>query len=510
MFTTKKYHTLLLLLMLLAPYRLLSQVWEDFSDGDFNTNPSWTGDTADFRINNQQLQLYASGSDSSWLSFPYVMPLDDTITWQFWLRLAFSPTANNYAMVALYSDSANLLAASHYLVLAVIDPSASGKRIALFQDDSLLLRLDYSPSANNNPLRFKIQMTGNQLTVWIDTIGDSQTPCFSIAGMTTAVSASLPSTSHFGIYCHYTSSRSHLFYFDDIGINRSAAANDSTLQLLVPGDMLVSEVLFNPPHEGCDYVELYNHSDSAIALSRLYLAKMTGDSVVRLYPIATSGAVESHDFVVVTTDATWVKGTFPVHSPEKIVEVPTMPAYNDASGTVAISTRDTLLLDRFDYNEKMHSRLLRNREGVALERRSYDRPTQETNNWYSAASTAGFGTPTSRNSQSHEMLFVDDNFNIATPLFSPDGDGYNDLLDITWNLDECSLSANISIYDNQGRLVNKLARGALLGCQGSISWDGTNDNGNRCPRGNYLVVIEAYNESGTNQSWRRTVSLVRK
>ena len=160
--------------------------------------------------------------------------------------------------------------------------------------------------------------------------------------------------------------------------------------------------------------------------------------------------------------------------------------------------------------EKMHSRLLRDVEGVALERRSLSAPTQMAGNWYSAASTAGFGTPTAPNSQSHEFLFADDDFTIDNTLFSPDGDGYNDLLVINYRLEDCSLSANISVYDAAGRLVCKLARGAILGCWGSLSWDGVGDNGEKCPRGSYLLVIEAYNESGTSQNWRRTISLVRR
>ena len=508
---------LLLALLFAASPSARSQVWEDFGDGDFYNNPAWRGDTTDFRINsNHQLQLYTEGADSSQLSFPYTMPENDTLTWEFWIRLAFTPTYNNYALTTLYSDSADLLKASQYLMLALIDPSASGRKIGIYQNDSLLCHLPYSPNASNNPLRFRIQMSDRQrLDIWIDTIGNADTICYAYAGNTATISATLPSSAYFGLYCHYTSSRSKHFYIDDIGINADQIADTSTQDstvtpILSRSDVLVNEILFNPLPGGADYVELYNNTGTAIPLKELRLAKMDGDSITKLYTIADNGLLEPRRFAVVTTDAAYVTANYTVRHPDHLIEVTSMPNYNDDKGCVVVATAGGIILDRFDYNQNMHSRLIRDNEGVALERRSFNAATNEVSNWYSAASTAGYGTPTYNNSQSREFLFLDDMFYIENALFSPDGDGYNDLLDITYNLQRCDLAANISIFDAHGRELRQLERGILLGCQGVLTWDGLDDNGHQCPRGNYIFTIEAYNESGAKQSWRRRVSLVRK
>lgn len=276
------------------------------------------------------------------------------------------------------------------------------------------------------------------------------------------------------------------------------------------GDVLVSEILFNPIPGGSDYVELYNASDTAVELDVLHLARVSGDSIIKLFAIADAGLLYPHDYLVVTTDAAFVSANYTVRYPAKMVQVKSMPSYNDASGSVVVCTKDTLILDRFDYDEKMHSSLLRDREGVALERRSFQAATQDASNWYSAASTVGYGTPTYANSQSHEFLFLNGDFMVANSLFSPDGDGYNDLLDITYSFDYCDLTANVTIYDATGRLIRHLLRGALMGCDGDITWDGTDDNGHRSPRGKYVVVIEAFNDNGVRQSWQHTISLVRR
>lgn len=501
---------LTLILLTLATPALRAQVCEPFSDGNLDNSPAWTGDISNFRINsNQQLQLYTEGAGSSQITFPYPTPDADTIEWQFWMRLGFTPTANNYSIIALYADSADLLASTHSMTLAVTDPSNGQKEITLFQDGTPLFTYPYHPRLSNNPLRFRIRMVGrSQLLMDIDTIG-ADTANFTACGTVSTATTAIPDSVHFGILCQYTSSRARLFYFDNIGIN---CRRDSTATDHKPasGDIAINEILFNPVDGGADYVEFYNRSDIGIPLSQIYLAKLADDTVKTLYPISTAGLFAPHTYIVVTTNAASVEDRYTVAHPDRLLQVASMPAYGNESGCVAIATADSVLLDRFDYSDKMHSPLLRDKEGVALERRSTDRETQNASNWYSAASTAGYGTPTSRNSQSNETLFTDDQFTLSLTIFSPDGDGYNDQLEIAYSLQLCNLAANIIVCDRQGRQVRTLARGALLGCDGTLFWDGTDDNGRPCPRGRYLIAAELYNESGARQNWRRTVSLVRQ
>lgn len=280
--------------------------------------------------------------------------------------------------------------------------------------------------------------------------------------------------------------------------------------------LLITEVLFNPISDGADYVELYNNTDDTIALSDYYLAKMTDGIVSKLYPMGLDHKVAPHDYVVLTTDAADILSTFCVRYPSKLVEMKSMPSYPNAAGSVVLVDKDTLVVDRFDYSESMHSRLIRNAEGVSLERRSLTAATDDRSNWYSAASTTscdgrpGRGTPTSANSQSKEFLFEEDDFVVEPSIFSPDGDGYNDLMDVSYQMLEDGLSADVAIYDSQGRKVRQLLRGGLLGYQGVLTWDGLDDNGRICHRGIYTIVIVAINLSGVKQISKKAVTLVVK
>ncbi|MBR4738384.1 MAG: gliding motility-associated C-terminal domain-containing protein [Bacteroidales bacterium] len=156
----------------------------------------------------------------------------------------------------------------------------------------------------------------------------------------------------------------------------------------------------------------------------------------------------------------------------------------------------------------MHSRLLRDKAGVSLERRSFDRPTNEASNWFSAASTAGYGTPGYANSQSMKYLAEEGNFEFSSTLVSPDGDDYQDQLEITYQLDDGSLAARIEIYDARGRLVRHLLNNALLGTHGTLVWDGLGENNTQLPLGQYVVQITLYDTTGTRQSIRRGIALV--
>lgn len=499
-----------MVLALVCSHHASAQVWEDFSDGDLHQNPAWFGDTDDFRINsNNQLQLYTDHADSSAIWFPYTLPDSDTLTWEAWLKLGFAPSAQNYAVVYFCTADQELWQADHRLMALIGAPDVTPHPIDVILNENHL-QLPYLPRQSTNTLRMKLEMVRHEaLYIWLDTLGRTDTTDYLLMG-TLPTDEALPHDAYFGIYSHYTVSRAKNFFFDEIGINKKSTVTPPPPPQapLFPGDLLVNEVLFNPVPGGADYVEIYNNTDSSILLDRIRLAKMTGDSITRLYPIADTGVFPPRQLLVVTTDAHFVGSHYTVRHPNRLKEVGSMPSYNDDAGSVVISSDSGIVLDRFDYTEKMHSRLLRTKEGVALERRSFNAPTQDSSNWYSAASTAGYGTPTHTNSQRHEFLFVDDDFTIATTLFSPDGDGYNDLLDITYSLSDCSLTCNIDIYDAQGRMLRRLARGLLLGCEGHLSWDGTDQEGRRCQRGNYLIVIEAFNANGVRQSWRHRVALV--
>ena len=281
---------------------------------------------------------------------------------------------------------------------------------------------------------------------------------------------------------------------------------------VAPGDILINEVLFNPYDDGEDFVELYNDTDDTIMLNNIRLATWDADlqKLKTMVALPDSVFLLPQDYVVLTIDADAIYRYYTVRYRDKVVVMKKMPAYSNQQGVVIISLKDSTVIDRFDYTEELHYRWLTDVEGVSLERRSFEEPTNSVANWHSAAKPAGWATPTYKNSQALDMLVSDDAFGIEPEVFSPDNDGYNDLFTITYSILESDMLSNITIFDEQGRLIKALQRNAWLGTNGSFVWDGSDENGNRCRIGNYVVYIEVYNTKGSMQTIKKVVTLILK
>lgn len=267
--------------------------------------------------------------------------------------------------------------------------------------------------------------------------------------------------------------------------------------------LLINEMLYQPRSGVAEYVELYNASDSAVDLADYHIVRWIGDSLGKHYALPVH-TVAPRDYVVLTKDVASVVASYDVRYVGKLVEC-NLPPYPNGGGSVVLSTADGVVADRLDYVPSMHSPMLKDAAGVALERRSSERPTGEASNWFSASSTCGYGTPGYENSQSTEWLVAETAFEFSSAVVSPDGDDYQDQLEIEYRMDDASLAARAEVYDATGRRVARLLDGELLGSHGTLVWrpDAA------LPQGRYVVLLTLYDRSGTQQVIRRSVAIVR-
>ncbi|HRP61526.1 MAG TPA: hypothetical protein PK833_14735, partial [Vicingus sp.] len=119
-------------------------------------------------------------------------------------------------------------------------------------------------------------------------------------------------------------------------------------------------------------------------------------------------------------------------------------------------------------NEDLHFALLNDTKGVSLERIDYNRPSNDNTNWHSPAEDVGFATPGYENSQ-FQKVEITDGISISPETFSPDNDGVDDVLNISYQFAEAGYVANIVIYDAKGRLIKNLLLNELLGTKGTFS-----------------------------------------
>ncbi len=281
-------------------------------------------------------------------------------------------------------------------------------------------------------------------------------------------------------------------------------------ELPAPGDLLINEILFNPPTGGSDFVELYNASDKVLSLEALLLGNMVpGREEIR--PIARQALCFPEDHVVLTGDTAFIRQYWPEAEPSLLFPA-TLPAWLNDSGNVTLFVAqgpDLEVLDAMDYHEDMHYALLRDEKGVSLERLSPSLPGADRSNWHSAAEETGFATPTRRNSQTFEPAEGEPSpFVLVDVRFSPDGDGWQDQLVVQYRFAEAGTVLNARVFDRAGRHVRELADTRLLGREGVITWSGDTDGGMAAPPGAYVLWLETYSLSGKRRQYKYPVVLV--
>ncbi|NPA67748.1 MAG: hypothetical protein GXO50_03970 [Chlorobi bacterium] len=295
--------------------------------------------------------------------------------------------------------------------------------------------------------------------------------------------------------------------------------NDTTLSFLFyipkPNDIVINEVLFNPFPEGNDFVELYNRSDYDIDLINLKLASEDPDfpdSIISVSPLSSENKYfKSGTYSAFTLSTEGVLRFYMSRNSDNIFELPEFPSYPDDEGTVVLLYKDTAVIDKFSYNEDMHLPLLDDNEGVSLERVNYDKPTQDESNWHSASELVGFATPAYKNSQfSENPTPVDTPIDITPHVFSPDNDGYNDYANINFKFDTPDNLATIYIFDAKGRIIKTLANNLLLSTEGTVVWDGTEENGSRAAAGTYIVYFKVFDVNGNTEAYKLSVVLAKK
>lgn len=275
-------------------------------------------------------------------------------------------------------------------------------------------------------------------------------------------------------------------------------------------DIIVNEILFYPNDDGVDFVEVYNLSTKVIDLKSLRIANFDtlGVPPINQKIIAPLGyLLFPGEYLVLTISPDAVKSDYSTTNPDGFLKVASMPSFNLDDGSVVLN--DTLgnIIDMLIYDEAMHIPLLNSFKGVSLERISFERSSADRTNWHSAAETVGFATPAYQNSQFDVPQIEDSPITVEPEIFSPDNDGYNDVINFIYTFDTPGFIASITIYDARGRTIKNLLTNELLGTTGTISWDGINESSEKARIGIYVAFIELFNTSGEQKNYKKSFVL---
>jgi Lamin Tail Domain/Bacterial Ig-like domain len=276
-------------------------------------------------------------------------------------------------------------------------------------------------------------------------------------------------------------------------------------------DIVINEILFNPPPAGSDYVEIYNRSNKVIDLKQTYIANRNSNgSIGNITQVSAENyLLFPQDFMVLTSDITYVKSTYITQNQDAFINI-NLPSFNDDKGNIILLNVQGNTTDELAYNNNWHFKLLNNTEGIALERIDYNAPTQSADNWHSAATSAGYGTPTYKNSQYRINDGLQGEVKLSPEIVSPDNDGQDDFATLEYNFPEPGYAASITVFDAAGRPVRYLQRNALCGTKGTFRWDGLGEKNQTLAVGIYIVYTEVFNLEGKIKQFKIPVVLAGK
>lgn len=277
-------------------------------------------------------------------------------------------------------------------------------------------------------------------------------------------------------------------------------------------DMVINEILFNPRPDAYDYLEFYNRSNNIIDASKLYIGNRNSSGVISSLKklMEQPFYIFPGEYIVVTEDISSLQKNYLVKNPRVVVTLSSLPSFPDEKGTAVLTNFQGEVVDELNYSDDWHFALIANAEGVALERIEPDKPTKNADNWHSAASTAGYGTPGYKNSQFKQTDNINATIELTPKVFSPDNNGVDDITTIQYQIGETGYVGNITIFDVSGRMVRHLVKNATLGIRGNWNWDGLDEKGQKLAIGNYIIYTELFNLHGRKKQFKNVVVLARQ
>ncbi|MCB9034501.1 MAG: lamin tail domain-containing protein [Chitinophagales bacterium] len=268
------------------------------------------------------------------------------------------------------------------------------------------------------------------------------------------------------------------------------------------GDLVINEVLFTPKNADEQFVEIKNNTENYFKVKDILFAKASVVSQIENFNLSFDDEhlIKPYDYLVFTLDANQLSSTYSNTNIDNCFTVSDLPL-DEEEDIVIIKNSENTMLDKLHYYSSFHLSTLNNIEGISLERVSplYNK-TQDVDNWHSASKTVGFATPGIKNSELQEIDFAA-TVTVEPEVFSPDQDGFDDLLLISYQLENSLARAVANIYNTEGRLIKEITENESINDKGFFKWDGTDNDGNKSKIGIYFVQVNLSYSNGEQKSY---------
>ena len=279
-------------------------------------------------------------------------------------------------------------------------------------------------------------------------------------------------------------------------------------------DLIFNEILFDPLPGLSGFIELYNPSDKIIDLSDHLVVsydKERQDTGRIVWLSEERRCLMPGDYYVITTDREALISAYSSCNAYRIFELDILPSMPSREGSLILFNRSLILLDEMSYSGDMHFSMLSVTSGVSLERLDHDKPGTDISNWCSAAGTAGYATPGMKNS----ALAGEDNkkgttvMSLSSKKISPDNDGFEDQLRISIETPGEQNILTITVFDDMGYPVRRLADNITSHRRSVSIWDGCDDTGQPVRDGIYIIFAQMVSRGQVPEIMKKVCAVVR-
>jgi len=277
------------------------------------------------------------------------------------------------------------------------------------------------------------------------------------------------------------------------------------------GDLVFNELLFDPQAGGSDFIEVINTSNTIINIKNILLSNRNTDGSINptTHEYASNYNLFPFEPFVLTTDTGYVTTKWQRINKERLLQMKSLPSMPDDDGKLLMLNKSGEIIDEVHYDKNMHYPLLRNKEGVSLEKINYKISSQQSDNWHSASASENYATPTNVNSQ---FIKQEDNrswIQIDQDILNADNNGRDDFLHIKYQFDEPGTLLSIYLFNQQGLMVCKIINNLMCGRNGAFNWKGIDNQNNLVASGIYILVAEAFHLNGFRKRFKKVIAVKR-